>query len=135
MKKIIATIIPIFIIICIAGCADEDDIDYLAGSQRVIPDSNNEIVFAGTTYPDVTFPHKDHSDRHGGVCATCHFCQDIQTETQWYCRSCHSAEDTEQRCTPPDDLHGCTYVHCYECHEEDGNNPGHTGPGECDYCH
>ncbi len=121
-------ILAFFIFTSITGCAD--DSDYLANVKQEIGMSDYEIAFAGNVRSDCVFKHKEHSDREEGICFTCHNCEDIQGETHWYCRSCHSAENTEGLCTS-DGIHGCTYAQCLFCHEEIGRNKGL----DCSDCH
>lgn len=110
----------LFVIYAFSGCADDTSYETTAAT---IEESDYHIVFQGDTWPDVVFPHKEHVDREEGVCFRCHYCEKIIGDTNWDCRSCHSAANEDGLCDD-DGIHGCTYMQCYNCHDFHARNPG-----------
>ena len=132
MEKIcLTTCLLFFMIITFTGCAEDVGRETTAAT---IEESDYHIIFRGDTWPDVAFPHKEHVDREDSVCLRCHYCEDIIGDTNWDCRSCHSATNEEGLCND-DGIHGCTYAQCFNCHEGDDHTPG-LNPGlDCIDCH
>ncbi len=123
---------PVLLMVVIAfltlpGCGEKD---YSSIDPKDIDEHENVIVFVGSTWSNVTFEHKEHSDREGGNCFQCHSCRDVTGETHWMCRECHAADDPEELCDN-DEYHGCTMTQCNHCHEDLNWNPGLS----CEDCH
>jgi hypothetical protein len=91
--------------------------DYSTSDERNIESHEEVIVFFGDTESDVTFNHKDHSDRYNGDCFECHSCGDFSETTYWRCQECHTSDDPEHLCEGESDGHGCVMVQCETCHE------------------
>ena len=86
--------------------------DYSTSDERNIESHEEVIVFFGDTESDVTFNHKDHSDRYNGDCFECHNCGDFSETTYWRCQECHTSDDPEHLCEGESDGHGCVMVQC-----------------------
>ena len=128
MPKIIA-FLGLTAVFMLAGCSNTTSTSS-SSEARTIDTANYEIIFVGEEEADVTFQHKEHSDRFDGDCFECHSCGDVVGEIYWNCRDCHSPSDPEQLCNE-DEYHGCTYAQCYYCHEDLAHNPGLS----CGACH
>jgi len=129
-------IVLVFGIFSISFFACENSSEF-AGQSPEIDTIYNEILFRGATWADVNFEHKDHSDHFSSDCFQCHNCSDVHDETNWNCRSCHSALNAESLCTVGDDYHGCAFAQCMRCHEDPNVDTSDQAPkrGDCNTCH
>ena len=109
-------ILGVSIFLMLSACGESD---YSSSDQRKIESYEEVIIFVGSTRSDVTFDHKDHSDRYQDDCFECHNCGDFSKTTFWKCQECHSAADSEGLCEGEADGHGCVMVQCETCHEKE----------------
>lgn len=115
-------LICIVVLATFCGCADTNDPTENGSGTFGIEtiDSNDEyIVFSGSVWSNVTFPHLEHAQREGNDCFICHDHGATVGDSKWNCSACHTSNDPENLCDQ-DTNHGCIMAQCELCHQQRG---------------
>lgn len=107
-------VLPIF-----TGCADSKDPTINDSFRNEIPSNDEYIIFVGSLWSNVTFPHEEHSQREADDCFVCHDHGATAGDSKWNCSTCHTANDPEFLCDQ-DANHGCIMAQCDFCHNQRG---------------
>ena len=107
-----------FPLLILWGCADSD-IPYKDGSSdsETIKSDDAFVLFVGSTWSNIIFPHQEHADRENNDCFICHDHDASLGDSKWNCGACHKASDPESLCDQ-DENHGCIMAQCDFCHEQ-----------------